>query len=76
MHRVIPNLPEFFDRQEKSDQCSLLTKLPFNPQNLTNQFAGPVMRRCRDAGNALFHKQPVVLSHRFKHLIDADVSWR
>ena len=75
MHRGNPNPPESFDRQEMSDQHSYLTKLLFEPQKLSNQFAGPVMRRCRDAGNALFHKKPV-LSHRFKHLIEADISWR
>ena len=75
MHRVIPNPPESFDRQEKSDQHSYLTKFSFNPQKLPNQIAGPVLQRCRDAGHALFHKKPV-LSHRFKHLIEADVSWR
>ena len=75
MHRGNPNPPEIFVRQEMSDQYAYLTKRPVNPQKLSNQFAGPVMQRCRDAGNALFHKKPV-LSHRFKHLIEADISWR
>ena len=35
MHRVNPNPPESFIRQEMSDQHSYLTKLPFDPQILS-----------------------------------------
>lgn len=75
MHRVNQNPLESVVRQEMSDQHAYLTKLPFEPQKFSNRFAGPVMQRCRDAGNALFHKKPV-LSHRFKQLVEADISWR
>ena len=75
MHRGNPNPPGTFVRQEMSDQHAYLTNRAFEPQKLSNPFAGPVMQRCRDAGNALFHKKPV-LSHRFKQLVEADISWR
>ncbi len=46
MLRVMPNPHESFDRQEKSDQHSYLTNLPFNPHKLPNQSTGTVMGRC------------------------------
>ncbi len=67
MLRVMPNPHETFDRQEKSDQHTYLTKLPFNPQKRPNQFAGPVMRRMN--GTKELH---AAIEQIYRAALDAD----